>query len=123
MTPLGSRLQIAAWTVRGNLNEAAWRRLLLAVVDALKMCPAYEPMTYDYPLDGKGGVGFTVIQPITESFVVVDTWPNHGGAYLVVASCKPFRRSAAVRVLRAAGLHVDRESVEAGLALVRTRRA
>jgi hypothetical protein len=45
---------------------------------------------YSYPYEGKGGNGFTLLQPITESMVTWDIWTDHGGGYLFVVSCKSF---------------------------------
>lgn len=114
---LGASLQVVALALRGVLDEEEWRRLLLDITRALGMCAAWEPVSYGYPVEGKGGVGFTLIQPITESFLAVDAWPDHGGAYLVVASCKPFDRAALLRAIREAGLILADETVTGTLAL------
>lgn len=59
------------------------------------MEPAGDPEIYEYPLeDGKGGIGYTVFQPITTSYIqfslVMDTWPELRGGTLLVHSCKYF---------------------------------
>ena len=44
-----------------------------------------------YPVLGRGGVGFTIFQPITTSYIAFDTWPElRGGAILIVCSCRTF---------------------------------
>jgi hypothetical protein len=49
------------------------------------------PIVLAYPVLGRGGVGFTIFQPITTSYIAFDTWPElKGGAILIVCSCRPF---------------------------------
>jgi hypothetical protein len=43
-----------------------------------------------YPAHGKGGVGYTHVQPIFESFLAWDTWSEHAGGYFIVFSCKAY---------------------------------
>ena len=50
-----------------------------------------KPVVLPYPILGRGGVGFTIFQPITTSYIAFDTWPElKGGAILIVCSCRPF---------------------------------
>ena len=50
-----------------------------------------KPIVLPYPILGRGGVGFTIFQPITTSYIAFDTWPElKGGAILIVCSCRPF---------------------------------
>ena len=68
-------------------------------VDGSTMC--------NYPTPGgKGGVGFTFFQPITESFLTWDMWPKLKGGYLIVCSCKLFWVSAVIKILKENGLEV-----------------
>ena len=97
--------------LRGRLSDDAWRAFLVDCVSAMGMTTAGDPAVYRYPLDGKGGTGLTIMQPITESFLVVDTWPDHDGAYLHVSSCKPFDIGSLVAPIRAHGLGMDRAGV------------
>lgn len=90
MADLGSQMRMAAFTVQGELSAEKCGTLTNAIIAEIGMTVAYPPKIYDYPHDGKGGVGFTYMQTITESFVVWDAWPEIGGAYLVICSCKPF---------------------------------
>lgn len=52
---------------------------------------------WKYPAFGGGGYGHTYVQPITESFVAVDSWEEHNGLYVFVASCRPFKSVEAVK--------------------------
>jgi len=76
--------------LRGELEESGWVCFLNAVTEAIGMSAAGEPAVWTYPMEGKGGVGRTFVLPITESFLALDTWPDHDGAYLFVNSCRAF---------------------------------
>ena len=52
-----------------------------------------------FPAHEKGGVGFTHIQPIFESFIAWDTWSEHTGGYFVVFSCKEYEPQSVADVL------------------------
>lgn len=87
---LGSRMRSYGVVLFGHLTEAQWKSLLVDVADAIGMYAVGEPAVWTYPLEGKGGTGQTLCLPITESFLVVDTWSDHDGAYLFVCSCREF---------------------------------
>lgn len=89
MSKLGSNMTVAAFTVKGNVHRLAAQRVVESVVKTLKMNKAHEPVWYHYPVNNCGGTGFTLIQPITESFIAFDAWPDFKGAYVVICSCKP----------------------------------
>lgn len=74
----------------GERQERHWIAFLNEVARAIGMSAVGDPAVWAYPLHGKGGTGQTFMLPITESFLALDTWPDHGGAYLFVCSCKPF---------------------------------
>ena len=93
----GARMHSQNVVLRGQLLEEQWREFLVRAVKALGMTPAGEPAVYRYPTqDGKGGNGMTMFQPLTESFIALDTWDDHSGAYLHISSCKPFDVTALV---------------------------
>ncbi|MCS3725492.1 S-adenosylmethionine decarboxylase [Bradyrhizobium betae] len=87
---LGARMRSFGLVLHGQLTEKQWKEFLVAVCDAIGMYPVGEPAVWTYPLEGKGGIGQTLMLPITESFLVVDTWSDHDGAYLFVCSCREF---------------------------------
>jgi S-adenosylmethionine/arginine decarboxylase-like enzyme len=68
--------------------------------------PVPDATVYSYPVQGKGGVGFTYIQPVTESFIALDCWPETGGAYLIICSCVHFEVKEVAEVLRIFGYEV-----------------
>lgn len=90
--------------LRGHLLPARWIELLHEVAKAIGMSAVADPVVFDYPLDGKGGVGMTAMLPITESFIVLDTWSDHSGAYLFVCSCRPYYSADVDKVAALFGL-------------------
>jgi S-adenosylmethionine/arginine decarboxylase-like enzyme len=103
---LGSRLLLAAFAVRGTVDEERAKQIIDSIIETIGVSRAHTAITYPYPIDGKGGTGFTVLQPITESFLAVDSWPDHGGAYVVIASCKWFEVELVRETLQGLGLHI-----------------
>jgi S-adenosylmethionine/arginine decarboxylase-like enzyme len=87
---LGQRMHVFAVVLRGALSEQNWLCFLHDLCETIGMAQAGAPAVWTYPMHGKGGTGKTIVLPITESFLALDTWPDHDGAYLFVCSCKPF---------------------------------
>lgn len=86
--PLGARMHCAGLVVKGRATD--WIDVMTGITKAIGMNVIGDPVVRDYPVDGKGGVGTTIFVTITESFLALDTWPDHDGAYLFVCSCRPF---------------------------------
>ena len=103
---LGSRLMLASFAVRGAINRKVAKVLIDRLVAVCGVHYVHTPVVYPYPADGKGGTGFTMLQPITESFLAVDAWPDHGGAYVVVASCQWFNIEAVEGELKGLGFAI-----------------
>jgi S-adenosylmethionine/arginine decarboxylase-like enzyme len=97
---LGTSMHVFSTALRGRLDEQVWRAFLLELAKALAMTPIALPAQWSYPMDGRGGNGLTIIQPITESFLAVETWPDHDGAYLFVCSCRPIMTGMVFATLR-----------------------
>ena len=106
MAALGSRMHELSFSVRGIMDESEWRLFLSDLVKAIGMTPAGMAAHWEYPTQGKGGVGITIVQPLTESAVLVDTWPEHKGAYVRVSSCKDFDHVTARDMLERYGLTI-----------------
>lgn len=87
---LGLTTHFYSCALCGELTPERWLDFLTEIAPAIGMTPVYKPAVWTYPCGDKGGVGQTLVQPITESFIVLDTWPDHKGAYLFVCSCKRF---------------------------------
>ena len=107
MADLGRRIFSQNIVLRGRISQASWRPFLLDCIVEMGMTSAGDAATWHYPTDdGKGGNGLTVCQPMTESFMVADVWPDHSGAYLHISSCKAFDALALVPVIEAIGLTI-----------------
>lgn len=93
--------------LNGRLSEQDWRAFLADFTKSVGMTTAGEAAVWRYPTsEGKGGVGMTICQPITESFIVIDTWPDHDGAYLHFASCVRFDPATFIAPINRAGLAI-----------------
>lgn len=108
MIEFGRRMYGQSLVLRGHLSEEGWKAFLIDCAHAMNMNPVGLPAVYHYPVDGKGGTGMTILQPITESFLVIDTWPDFDGAYLRIQSCCMFRGDDLTGPARVHGLGVDR---------------
>lgn len=101
---LGSMIRAFGVVLRGQLPEERWKQFLHEVALAIGMSAVGSPAVWTYPLHGKGGTGQTIFLPITESFLALDTWSDHDGAYLLVCSCRSFFRQDIDVVARLFGL-------------------
>jgi hypothetical protein len=88
--PLGRHVQVHHFVMQGRLAINQWIDFIADVIATINMESSGEPVVRQYPIEGKGGYGATIFQAITTSYIVLDTWPHHSGAYLAIASCKPF---------------------------------
>ncbi len=88
--PLGARMHCSGIVLHGKLAELRWLEFLHEVAKSIGMDAVGEPKVWTYPFEGKGGTGQTILLPITESFLALDTWSDHDGAYLLVCSCRPY---------------------------------
>jgi hypothetical protein len=91
----------------GVLTEDGWKVFLSECVKAMGMTPIAPAAVWRYPVEGKGGVGWTMFQPIVESFLALDIWSDHRGAYLFIASCRKFDALQLVAVIRSFGMSMD----------------
>lgn len=107
MTELGRRMYARGFVLRGRLPVNKWKRFLVACAKAMGMAPIASPAIWKYPVNGKGGKGLTLVQPITESFLALDTWSDHDGAYLFVCSCKRFWPAQLREIIAIYGLDED----------------
>jgi len=82
----GKQIFILGATLSGHIPQEDWRQFLPAILAIAGLNKSHEGHTYNYPND----LGFIHMQPIISSFVVLDAWPAHNGAYLHICSCKEF---------------------------------
>ena len=100
-------MDIATFSIKGDTTKLAALNLVDSIIGALKMHRAHDAISYDYPVNGAGGLGHTLIQPITESFIAFDAWPDFGGAYLVICSCKTVNLDKVMKKVRACGYTIE----------------
>lgn len=103
--------------LRGRLSDGDWKLFLAKCTEAMGMRPVCEATVWNYPIDGRGGFGMTAFQPLTESFIAVDTWPDHDGAYLFVASCRKFDVARLADTIREFALRLNDSSAPCTLKL------
>lgn len=101
---LGERMFFRGIVFHGVLPERDWREFLLSLSHAMGMTPVASAACWNYPLGDAGGNGMTLVQPITESFLALDTWPDHRGAYLLVCSCKQYSPETISKIAKQFGL-------------------
>jgi S-adenosylmethionine/arginine decarboxylase-like enzyme len=107
---LGRRMHFHAFALRGRLSAAEWRELLDEAARAIDMSPVGEAACWTYPVNGEGGNGQTMVQPITESFLALDTWPDHKGAYFIICSCRAFDPNTLDYLFRRFSLRVGEQA-------------
>lgn len=104
---MGERMHCAGVVLHGALEPSGWLQMLKDMATAIGMEPVGEPAQWVYPVDGKGGQGATYVLPITESFLALDTWSDHRGAYLLVCSCREYATASLDEVAKRLGLRVE----------------
>ena len=103
---LGERLDVVALTLKGDSSMKACVEMANALVEVLGMNKVHEPTFYKYPVGNCGGLGFTYIQPITESFIAVDAWSEFNGVYLLICSCKTVNLNKVSKKVRKLGYRI-----------------
>jgi S-adenosylmethionine/arginine decarboxylase-like enzyme len=113
----GRKVFLFNLSMRGEREPAEWQALILDICRLMQMHPAHESITCHYPVDGRGGVGFTIFQAITESFIVLDAWPDHQAAYLFICSCQQFDKQKVYDFLTLEHRFPVVEALESGMSL------
>ena len=107
----GERMHCAGIVLKGTLPADRWIEVLAAIAGAIGMEAVEKPAVWTYPtVAGKGGTGLTVVLPITESFLALDTWSDHDSAYLFVCSCRLFHTADIDKVAQSFSLKVTTDS-------------
>lgn len=112
MSELGRHIWLLAMSIGGSRTDAQWKQLLLDLTEFMGMTPVNDAAEWHYPLQGKGGNGMTLVQPITDSFLALDTWPDHNGVYLFINSCKPFDYLGVMAWVKSKGLELHDETYQ-----------
>jgi len=116
MDKLGARVLLATFVVKGKISYDLCESIVKKIVDEIGLNLVPGQVTYEYPYKGRGGKGFTFIQPITESFIAWDVWEDMEGGYLIICSCKLFWVASITKILKSAGLKIIKTLSE-GLSL------
>lgn len=90
---LGDRKEKFLFVCKGWLPPAEMRRVVLNLINFIGMTPARTHQVDDYPMpDGSGGDGFTLFQPLTESYTVTDVYYDEANeTEILISTCKPER--------------------------------
>jgi S-adenosylmethionine/arginine decarboxylase-like enzyme len=107
---LGRCMYQHSFTLSGVLSKVQWLLFMRGLTRVMGMKAVGKASIWDYPAGGMGGTGQTIVQPITDSFLAVDTWPDHKGAYLVICSCRPFNPHKVIMECKEYGLSVTGET-------------
>lgn len=102
----GMRVYVAQLALHGKMPEASWRRLIKEVISAIGMTAFADPVCWTWPVTKHGPNGSIIAQPITESFLALDIWPDHDGAYLFISSCKPYSIEWAKKAIERFGIAI-----------------
>lgn len=86
----GKEVSMVGLSVRGVLSVDDARKFATECVAAMGMQISHEATVVQYdPLNGED-IGFLLLQPLIESYVILDVWPCLGGFYINAVSCKDF---------------------------------
>jgi len=118
MTTLGQNLKVSGYRVQSTASKREFKRILREIVVLIGMTPAGRSKIWLFPwysqfwrrvaawiigrrhLPGLGGEGWTIAQPLVESFALIDYWHKHGHWFLVIGSCRPYEARQVVNFLR-----------------------
>ena len=103
---LGERLDVATFAIKGDFSMFGCIKLVDEIIKVLGMNKVHSPTVYKYPVNDCGGMGFSYIQPITESFIAFDSWSDFNGAYLIMCSCKTINMNKVSKKIRAMGYKI-----------------
>jgi hypothetical protein len=107
----GERINIIALSLKGVISQEDILKLSNAIIKTIGMTSMPGALLCTYPFDSKGGNGFTFFQALTESFMAFDVWDDFHGAYLFIASCKPFDAKRVMIKLKEFGLKVNQKKI------------
>jgi len=91
MPTLGTHKKKYCFVAQGILGPDDLIPIALQMVKACGMTPAREPRVDTYPYLGGGGHGFTLYQPLTESYLIADVYSDLNETEVLISTCKPRR--------------------------------
>jgi len=118
---LGLTMYVSVYAVKSCPPPDRMKKILKGLVEFIGMTTGgLLPQVWHYPWEGLGGEGetlvfpFLAVQPLMESLsmgvgaVAGDTWREHGGTYVIIASCRPYSAQKVCSYLgQEAGLVID----------------
>lgn len=99
---LGTSETLVAYRFLGAPEGQGLLEALLKVIEVIGMEPDGSPDVRHYPNGhGKGGHGWQIYQPLTESWIIGGTWPklNPPITRVVLSSCKPYAPGVVLSLL------------------------
>ena len=90
-TILGTHKKKYCFASRGILGPDDLIAIIHQVIKACGMTPAREPRVDTYPYLGGGGRGFTLYQPLMESYLIADVYYDLNETEVLISTCKPKR--------------------------------
>jgi hypothetical protein len=91
MTTLQPQKQKFIYRCQGVLGPKAMLQVALNLIAFIGMTPARRGRVDRYPYQGGGGKGFTLFQPLKESYLVIDVYDNVNESEVLISTCKPER--------------------------------
>jgi tRNA G37 N-methylase TrmD len=76
---------------QGWIPPMEMRRMALRLVELVGMTPARHHQIDDYPYRGGGGNGYTLFQPLMESYLVADVYYDRNETEILISTCIPER--------------------------------
>ena len=91
MTTLGTHKKKYCFAARGILGPDDLISIIYQIIKVCGMTPARGCRVDTYPYLEKGGIGFTVYQPLMESYLVADVYTDLNETEILISTCKPKR--------------------------------
>jgi len=118
---LGLTMYVSVFAVRACPPPDRMKKVLKGLVEYIGMTTGgLASQVWFYPWESMGGEGettvlpFLTVQPLMESLsmgvgaIAGDTWREHGGSYIIIASCRSYNIQKVCAYLgKEAGLVVD----------------
>ena len=106
--PFGFSMWSLVFKVKGRLTKEGAPLLTAKIIEAIDMQVApYDPVTWEYPVEGHGGTGVTHVRALTESLLFSDSYEEWG--FVGLFSCVQYDPEIAYRACEEFGLEVSRE--------------
>lgn len=86
---LGDNKEKFLFTCQGFQLPTDMRRVATNLVNFIGMTPARNHPVDDYPFNDGGGYGFTLFQPLIESYLVIDVYYDQNETEILISTCKP----------------------------------